>query len=166
MTIWVTTAVAVIAIAMIALAGRVFAQGAIASITPNFDHAPSFPNMTIVFVAVTDNLPKSDRDIVIQRRATVKPHDVILVRPRALRPERLAQAVATLQAVRRSHGRVPTEDMLIVTDEIPGLNPPRANEAVGWVKSLQSAKTMNMPGVGPVPMIGLHLPDPEIANKP
>ena len=57
MTIWVTTTVAVIAIALFGLAARVFAQRAIASITPNFDHGPSFPNMTIVSVAVTDAAP-------------------------------------------------------------------------------------------------------------
>ena len=35
--IWVITTVAVVSIAMLELAGRVFARGAIALITPNFD---------------------------------------------------------------------------------------------------------------------------------
>ena len=86
MAIWLITTVAVVSIAMLELAGRVFARGAIALMTPNVD-AILCPRMTIVVLAVTDNLPKSDRDIVIQRRATMKPHDVILVRPRALRPD-------------------------------------------------------------------------------
>ena len=162
MAIWVITTVAVVSIAMLGLAGRVFARSAIALITPNFD-AILFPRMTIVVLAVTDNLPKSDRDIVIQRRATMKPHDVILVRPRALRPALLAQAVETMQAVRRADGRLPTRDMLLEVDERPGLEPPRANEAVRWVKTLQAVKAMNLPGVGLAPMIMLHLPDQESA---
>ena len=163
MAIWVITTVAVVSIAMLELAGRVFARSAIALITPNFDVTPSFPGMTIVALAVTDNLPKPDRDIVIQRRATMKPHDVILVRPRALRPALLAQAVETMQAVRRADGRLPTRDMLLVVEERPGLEPPRANEAVRWITSLQAVTAMNLPGVGLAPMIMLHLPDQESA---
>ena len=164
MNMWTTTIIVIIVVGMLGLAGRAFVQSGISTLRPNFD-GPFIPNTTVVVVAVTENLPKSDLDIVIQRRATMKPHDVILVRPGALQPALLAQAVETLQATRRSYGRLPTRDLL-VTIESPGcIRPPRADEAVGWVKSLQAAKPMDLPGVEPVPMIMLHPYDREIANN-
>ena len=162
---WTIITAALMTIALFGFAGRLLAQEASAAITPNFDAIPVFPGMTIVALAVTDNLPKPERDIVLQRRVGINPHDVILVRPGALRPELLAQAVATMQTMREADGRVPSRDALFVPEERPGLRPPRTNEAVGWVKSLRAVKTMNLPGVGPVPMIMVYLPDPGVSQK-
>ena len=160
---WFTTIVALIAIGMLGVAGRAIAQTI--PPRPNFD-AMRVPGSTPVAVAVTDNMARPDFNIVIQRRATAKPQDVILVRPTALQPELLAQAIETLQATRRKFGRIPSQDMLITVASPGSSKPPRAGEAVGWVKSLQAVKPMELPGVGVVRMIVLHPFDRELANNP
>lgn len=78
---WTIITAALMTIALFGFAGRLLAQEASAAITPNFDAIPVFPGMTIVVPAVTDNRPKPERDIVLQRRVGINPHDVILVRP-------------------------------------------------------------------------------------
>jgi hypothetical protein len=100
--------------------------------------------------------------VVILRRTMVKPHDVILVRSSGLDAELIAQAVRVLQMTRRATGRVPTEDALIAVDPPGASKPPRVDEAEQWVASLRSAKPMKLPGVGTVPILGLHVFDTEI----
>jgi len=121
------------------------------------------PGTTPVLVVVTNRLPRRDLDIVIKRRATLTPHDLILVRPRALRAELLAQSVQTLQMTRRGFGRLPSQDALVEVAPPSAPPPPRALEAEGWVKSLGLVKPMLVPGVGVAPFIMLHLFDRELA---
>lgn len=158
---WPTLAVSLIAeviIASLGLTSRAMAQ---ARPTPRFDSA-ALPNRTPVVIAVTDNIPDGDQDILIVRRVSVTPHDVILVRPRSLTPAALARAVHTLQAARGRLGRVPVQDAWIRIDTKAEGSPPRANEAVNWVDALRSVKPMSLPGVGLVPLIMLHPSDDEI----
>jgi hypothetical protein len=130
---------------------------------PDFDRMV-VPNTTPVVVAVTDRLRRRDLDIVIQRRATLTPHDVILVRPRALRPELLAQAVETLRMTRGSFGRLPDRDLSVEVEGPGATMPPRVIEAENWVRSIRSVKPMDLPGVGVVRLIVLHMFDRELSN--
>ena len=131
----------------------------------DFDRLICIPGTTPVAVALRNRLPRRDVDVVIQRRANTKPNDVILIRPRALEPELLAQAVETLRLHRRAFGRVPDGDAIIGVRRGPN-RPPRDNEAVSWIRGLQSVKPIRLPGVGAVQMIVLHLFDREIPENP
>jgi hypothetical protein len=157
--------VALVAVGIVGLASRLLARMGPRVPRPDFDGS-FVPGTTPVAVAVSNHLPSKDLNIVIRRRATLKPNDVILIRPSALQPELLAQAVETLRTTRREFGRLPNGDALIGVPR-PGVNtPPRAAEAVGWVASLRRSKPIDLPGVGSVPLILLHLFDREIANNP
>ena len=105
---WTVTIVALVAIGVLGVVGIALAQSALPAPRVNFDEA-SVPNTTPVVVALTNDLP-SKLDIVIRRRATITPHDVILVRPSALQADLIAEAVETLQATRRGSGRLPNHD--------------------------------------------------------
>ena len=159
---WVFAVTIVGAAGLLALA-RLFAR-AFRPPTPDFDIA--IPGTTPVVVALTHRLPRNDFDSFIMRRATEKPHDVVLVRPGALRPELLANAVETLQGARRSFGRLPTNDVSFPVPLVGRESPPRLAEAERWVRSLQAAKPMELPGVGVVPFIMLHLFDRELSPTP
>jgi hypothetical protein len=158
---WVVTATIVVVAGLLAVT-RLLAQG---QRPPKPDYDIAVPGTTSVVVALTDSLPSKDFDILIKRRATEKPHDVILVRPGALRAELLAKAVETLQGARRSFGRTPTGDVSFKVPPAGTKSPPRLAEAEGWVKSLKAAKPMDLPGVGVVPLIMLHLFDRELATS-
>ena len=159
---WVVMAAIVVVAGLLAVT-RLLAQG---PRPPRPDYDIAVPGTTSVVVALTDNLPGKDFDILIKRRATEKPHDVILIRPGALRPELLAKAVETLQGARRAFGRTPTNDVSFTVPPAGTKPPPRLAEAEGWVKSLRAAKPMDLPGVGVVPLIMLHLFDRELATTP
>ena len=91
---------------------------------------------------------------------------MILVRPSALQADLIAEAVETLQATRRGSGRLPNHDASFKVEAPGAKKPPRAVEAECWVESLRSAKPLDLPGVGGVPLIMLHLFDRELANNP
>lgn len=159
---WVLLTAMLVAVAVLG-AVRLLVQTPQA-LRPQFDKAV-VAGTTPVVIALTDSLPSRDFDIVIKRRAAQTPHDVILVRPSALRPDLLATAIETLTSARRSFGRVPSNDVLFKVPPPGTKKPARSVEAEGWVKSLQAAKAMDLPGVGTVPIIMLHLFDRELASN-
>ena len=109
---WSLTIAAFVTLGLIVAGFRAFKVGKV-----NFD-GPDIPNTTRVALAVTNRLPARDLEIVILRRTTTKPHDVILVRPSALDGDLMAQAVQTLATTRRQFGRVPTHDMLVRSNRL------------------------------------------------
>lgn len=159
---WVATLLSLFVIGTLGFAGRVLAQNEQPVPRPDFDRF-AVPGTTPVAIAISNDLPRPDLNIVIKRRANVKPNDVILVRPAALEPTLVAAAVETLRTTRRAFGRVPDGDAFIGV-QAPRAKPPRTEEAVGWVASLRSSKPLDLPGVGVVQMILLHPFDREISK--
>ena len=148
-------------LAVVAALGVAFRAYVLYVTRPNFSLVPPFPDTTFVVVALTNKLPRRNLNVVVLRRASIEPHDVILARPRAVHPALLARAVQTLQAERRASGRVPNHDAIVMVDHASQDLPPRVEEAERWVTSLQMTKAMLVPGLGTVPFIGLHVLDDE-----
>jgi len=154
---------ALVVVGTVAVVGRTFMLKAM---TPNFDWSPHFPGTTPVVLALTNKLPRRNMDVAIIRRATIKPYDVILIRPAVARAELLARAVQTLQATRHTFGRLPAHDSIIRVESAGVGLPPRMDEAERWVDSLRGARVMWLPGVGPAQYMGLHVFDAEGAEAP
>jgi hypothetical protein len=111
----------------------------------------------LAIVAIDGNFKYKNTDAVVLRRATVQPHDVILIRTGKASPEQIAEAVDLLQALRARQGDVPTADALI---RVPPPGPVRAHarEASDWAGILREIRPSDLPGVGEVAHLGLWLP--------
>ena len=155
---WIFSILGFVSIGAIAAALRSFT---LRVLQPNFDNLPASPNTTPVVLAVTRRLLKADMEVVIVRRATTKPHDLIRARPIALNAELLARAVETLHATRRRFGRVPMQDLVVKVERPGAEKPTRSAEAEGWIRSLRRTKRLWLAGVGAVPLITLHVFDNE-----
>lgn len=109
-------------------------------------------------IAVTDSFPYQRTGAVILRRTGHTDQDVILVRRDKVEARRLAEAVGTMQAVRRRFGNVPTKNALIRVQE-GGPERRLTAEAANWVQMLTQVQALDVPGIGRVRYIRLFLPN-------
>jgi hypothetical protein len=118
----------------------------------------SLAGRTAVVVAVPESFPYQGAQAVIVRRVNAADHDLILVRPGAVQPQRLAAAVGVLGAVRAHYGDAPTQDMVVRVPE--GLPRGRLEEAATWADLLSKSATTHLqpiPGLEHARYIRLYL---------
>lgn len=120
-------------------------------------------------VAIVLLEPGSNNDGVrLLRRASKRPHDVIVVSRNHLEGRLVALAVLELQRQRKARGIVPQGDVSVsitAGDQSPN---PYVNEAPIWIAKLKELQATNLSGFGSVPYLILYLPNKEpalAANK-
>lgn len=125
---------------------------------PRPSSRPARPHGRVfAMLSVPDTFAYRGADVVILRRASTLPRDVILVRDLDVTPPLLAEAVATLQAVRARHGLVPSADQVIRVRELRARNRDVAG-ATEWMRHLRESPRRTVPGVGQAKSVGLRIP--------
>lgn len=114
-----------------------------------------------VMVVLVDSLPVSGTGAIIQRRAQIAPHDVILLTPRSATARQLSAAVFTLLTVHAITGNEPAENAFVSVNSREG---PYAwieteeRRAEGIVRQLRRKTPAYVPGYGFVRSVRLTVP--------
>lgn len=117
------------------------------------------PSRIPVTIVLLDELPQREEFFVVQRRASVRPHDVILLRRNA-NPVQLSEAIRTVLTARQMSGDVPQHDVTIRR------RPHRPEDAkpaeFPWVPrvmaDLRASEFRQVAGIGEVKAVQIWLP--------
>jgi hypothetical protein len=118
--------------------------------------APDGRPTVTALVALVDQLPYGDADAVIIRRTDVEPHDAVLLKRSKASAQCVAEALHTLAGTRARHGDIPIKGMVI---RVPAPSTPRRTGATGAavLEMLKRARLRDIPGLGRVPAVTVHL---------
>jgi hypothetical protein len=113
---------------------------------------------TAFAIAAVDTFHFGAANIVIVRRTSGEPRDVILVKPQALTARNLAAAVRILERLRGSLGDSPEVGAVYRVPEVNQVDE-REVEAQSWVDRLLTSRPRALDAFGEVRQVVLHLPN-------